>query len=659
MLSIDKIFCRTRNISTFQPETLEDEEHPEPLEVDEPKDAAPQKPLLQESAAREEIANRTLAAYSEVCCVVGTPQRGLNAVYVKRSRSQRFRRPVKDVRVYSALSKGFAGKGDFVKVQEVLRVAAEEGVEPDAEIYAAVFECLGRINVDNNHLKQIRIYTKEAKWKGFTFDRILNEATFSKDQFEMVLKAMKAYDLHYVPNYQLPDLQYNNHLVDELNLTKDPLLFENPAPPKTGIFKDTDWNELIKKQLKLETDGFVTVGSIESKAKPTEEVLYYRKIFDEHVALWENAALEGFNRDLATLTAQRNALSMEPYMRCIPTKDFVKIIVEEAKNIALGSETYSPTVGFLYKDLGSKVYARYKILRKQKSGVLEKVSDIHTKFCHDYAVKHGELGVLPKTELKVNSRQTWQLLEHSMKREGSSIDLDHQEWVPAALVNIGKFLYHIVMHDLKINVNCMRQNIKHKNYLPAFYTVFRHQGRLVKEEVKPHPLLNKLHRASQLESLTFPTQELPMLCPPLPWISTKTGGYLVAPCDMVRLPYQATLQKQRLKEADPTSLYPSFDSLNQLAAVPWKVNSKVLDIVIEVFNSGGSSKLDVPEPTSALKPPPPIVVGMDKTEKYRLFKQKLQYRRKKAEMYSLWCDCLYRLSLADHVSDTHFVNKFL
>lgn len=113
--------------------------------------------------------------------------------------------------------------------------------------------------------------------------------------------------------------------------------------------------------------------SIESKAVPTEEVLYFRKVFDEHIELWEKAALDAFNRDLAALSAQRNALNMEPFMRCIPAKDFVKIIVEEAKKIALGSESYSPNVNLLYKELGHKVYSRYKVLRKEKTGVLDKV----------------------------------------------------------------------------------------------------------------------------------------------------------------------------------------------------------------------------------------------------------------------------------------------
>lgn len=150
-----------------------------------------------------------------------------------------------------------------------------------------------------------------------------------------------------------------------------------------------------------------------------------------------------------------------------------------------------------------------------------------------------------------------------------------------------------------------------------------------------------------------------MVCPPVPWITVETGGYLVNPCEMVRLPAQAVLQKQRLREAEPNSLYPSFDSLNQLAAVPWKVNTRILDVILEVFNSGGSSKLDVPESTASLKPPPNLSSSMDKTERYQIFKQKLQYRRKKAEMYSLWCDCLYRLSLADHVRNVLFKTKLI
>lgn len=61
-------------------------------------------------------------------------------------------------------------------------------------------------------------------------------------------------------------------------------------------------------------------------------------------------------------------------MRSIPIKEFVDIIVQEATKLAQGSETYSPEASVLYKLIGMRVYDRYRILRKQKNGVLEKVS---------------------------------------------------------------------------------------------------------------------------------------------------------------------------------------------------------------------------------------------------------------------------------------------
>lgn len=86
--------------------------------------------------------------------------------------------------------------------------------------------------------------------------------------------------------------------------------------------------------------------------------------------------------------------------------------------------------------------------------------------------------------------------------------------------------------------------------------------------------------------------------------------------------------------------------------MPWNVNKDVLDIILKVFNDGGNEKLEVPQPPHSLPPIPAIdkQQELSKTEKFQLFRQKLMHSRKQGEMYSLWCDALYRLSLADHVS---------
>lgn len=76
---------------------------------------------------------------------------------------------------------------------------------------------------------------------------------------------------------------------------------------------------------------------------------------------------------------------------------------------------------------------------------------------------------------------------------------------------------------------------------------------------------------------------------------------------------------------------------------------KVLDSVIEVFNNKGNEDLGVPPPPSECLPAPNIEPTMTRQEKYKLQKQRLAVKRKKAEMYSLWCDALYRFSLANHV----------
>jgi DNA-directed RNA polymerase len=118
----------------------------------------------------------------------------------------------------------------------------------------------------------------------------------------------------------------------------------------------------------------------------------------------------------------------------------------------------------------------------------------------------------------------------------------------------------------------------------------------------------------------------------------------------IRLPFQAHQQRLRLEGCAPSELYPSLDSLNQLGAVPWKINAPLLDLVISIFNEKGDEDLGVPPPPSEAPPPPPISYpGMTSADKAKAHKERLALKRKRAEMYSLWCDALYRLSLANHV----------
>lgn len=81
---------------------------------------------------------------------------------------------------------------------------------------------------------------------------------------------------------------------------------------------------------------------------------------------------------------------------------------------------------------------------------------------------------------------------------------------------------------------------------------------------------------------------------------------------------------------------------------------QVLDVMISVFQSKGDEKLEIPLHHSAFPSPPKRDSTLPPAEKHSLIKRITRMRREKSEMYSLWCDCLYKLSIANHLRDRIF-----
>lgn len=127
---------------------------------------------------------------------------------------------------------------------------------------------------------------------------------------------------------------------------------------------------------------------------------------------------------------------------------------------------------------------------KKRNGVLEKVGEVYSSYTDFW--HHGNTSD--------NTRQIWQRCVHQSRATGPVVDLEEANWPPNVVKGIGRFLYNILMRDIKIDANVMRQYQKTKpNLLPAFYTLFRNQKRIVQEEVKPHPILSRLSICVVLE----------------------------------------------------------------------------------------------------------------------------------------------------------------
>ncbi|KAL0160286.1 hypothetical protein M9458_044011, partial [Cirrhinus mrigala] len=157
--------------------------------------------------------------------------------------------------------------------------------------------------------------------------------------------------------------------------------------------------------------------------------------------------------------------------------------------------------------------------------------------------------------------------------------------------------------------------------------------------------------------LTFDSYVMPMLCPPVPWTSPKSGAYLLTPTKLMRSTDGAIQHQLLLEKGRDEDLHAVLDSLNQVGNSPWKINKPLLDIIISIFNDKGSDKLCIPLPLSEAPEVPrfnPHDPSYTQAEKAYMKREGVKAKKKVAEMHSLRMDALYKLSIANHMRDEIF-----
>jgi DNA-directed RNA polymerase, mitochondrial len=188
---------------------------------------------------------------------------------------------------------------------------------------------------------------------------------------------------------------------------------------------------------------------------------------------------------------------------------------------------------------------------------------------------------------------------------------------------------------------------------PAFNKIYRLVGVYKEPQIKIHPILHKIFSSE----LIFESNRLPMVIPPIPWHMPTQGGYILTKSDLLRLRSDMSEQRILIDKAHPSSMYSVFDSLNILSTCPWKINTRVLDILIDLFINGGNRELDVPELKEAQFPKLPNKTKemlTNKEEFKRYISEKNTAQKVCSEMHSLWCTELYRLSIANMYRDKIF-----
>ncbi|RVE47325.1 hypothetical protein evm_008006 [Chilo suppressalis] len=602
-----------------------------------------------EKRGKQESLHKMLTAHLQLLCSLQMMHEGRQVLQYYRQKSTRasYHPKITDISVYNVLMHGYASMGLLENTKELLSFMVESGVEANEQTYAAIFECIERSEL-RDKVSTLKFYHKIMQEKGITLNDILDKSKFLYDQREQVISAVRKIDPDFEPQYTPPVLDYDCPLMEKLKLDNVDARLGLLQSPAGGLLSLEEIKQRGKEQLQIETDGDIEVQNISvNEDVIPDSVKFCRKKLEETQSEWRDVIKEAFIRHLGTLKSQSNAsysaIALYPYLKVLEVDQFVDIIMDEISKLVDGSETYSPTFTILQRDLGTQIYHKYQIEQFRRNGVLKKIEEIYEKYCEWYL--HRSTGTDSRP---YNARQAWQMLIHR-HRTGASLDTAEAPWPLEMRQNIGKFLYNIIINDVKIDVNMFKTKPKPKK-LPAVYKVHRPWGRLVRLELKPHPTLARLWAGAARPRLRMRAPLLPTRAPPAPWSAAHAGAYLLTPTPLVRMAYNVTTQWKRLEEAPPAALFPVLDSLNQLGEVPWTINQPVLDIQLKVFRSGGNKKLDIPPPASALDT---SVFGAE-TDASAVFKRRIAISRARAEMHSLWCDALYKLSLANHYRDCMF-----
>lgn len=133
----------------------------------------------------------------------------------------------------------------------------------------------------------------------------------------------------------------------------------------------------------------------------------------------------------------------------------------------------------------------------------------------------------------------------------------------------------------------------------AFHRDHKAKGRKQKGTVRlDQRAIDVIDQGHEIRQFMRP-RFLPMLVPPYPWSREAQGGYIKTRTPFVSKPTRE--QKEALEKADLSQVY---DALTAIGEVGWKINARVLNVVREIWNTGGG-EMGVPHKSNVPTEPKP------------------------------------------------------
>ncbi|KAL5483992.1 hypothetical protein EMCRGX_G020417 [Ephydatia muelleri] len=565
-----------------------------------------------------------------------------------------------EVGLYNKLLFGWAEKNNRIRATLLLGSMKADGVEPNFSTYAAMLVLCGRTKDWEMAEKMI----KEIEQKGYNIKHILHQGELSRSQCLSILEVLNQFNIQFERPTHTPLLypRVVRGLYDcnEAATKNDaPNQSTLPNPPLRGL----DTNVLqknVKRQFDIELQGHENVPSI-IKPKNSDGKKGLVDIADIKLE-WKKALSEALQKDAeeskyileaieAGTLLPRSIPRYFPFMGLLSPEEWADILIEEIVVKVMEQPEGLPVsyVGTVLKDF---VWNKCVIKQLEARGAISKSWSMYQQYL-DYLVSENSS--------KLMAREFWNELSGSLALQGS-LQFDIRSWPTTVQTLIAGTLLQRLIETAKIPANLSHPNGK---TIPAFYHVYQFEEFKKTGYITAHPHVIKMVRRhftrSESSHFRMSATILPMLIPPKPWTSVANGGYFVSPGSIVRC-YSDSYQHQLLLE-QAENLGAVYDALNYVGSCPWRVNTKILDLAVDIFNGGGNDELQIPsvkeipleeplEPPSGKEEAAAMVQWAIKVREKRKERRVLQKIHR--ESYSLWMDMLYKLSLANHYRNDVF-----
>lgn len=145
---------------------------------------------------------------------------------------------------------------------------------------------------------------------------------------------------------------------------------------------------------------------------------------------------------------------------------------------------------------------------------------------------------------------------------------------------------------------------------------------------------------------TLHPRHLPMLMKPKPWLSYNNGGYIYNRSSAMRFKDSREQEIYLRHASDAGRLELVFAGLDVLGSTPWRINRRVFDVVLEVWNSGERFCKIPPALPDEPEPEKPENYDVDNKAKMVYLTRQKAWQQAKAANHSDRCSVNYKVEIA-------------